>query len=121
MDACKARQGGFVGQISLDSQAVGCVFCLAGLRGLLRQTLQDYGVKGDLYPRPTLSQVQTKYSAVCSTPQDYGVKEDLSTTNVVLGTVLMLPTVICWLQFMESMGLFSVAAATAPLAPKSCH
>jgi predicted permease len=47
----------------------------------------------------------------------YGVGEDVAATNVFLGNLLVLPTTISWLEFMDAVNLFpSSKPTTAPMA-----
>ncbi|EFN53206.1 hypothetical protein CHLNCDRAFT_137056 [Chlorella variabilis] len=54
-------------------------------------------------------------AAAFALSKTYSVGEDVAVTNVFLGNLLVLPTTIAWLEFMDGIGLFMVAPkATAP-------
>lgn len=62
-------------------------------------------------------------AATCLLPalscqQTYGVGEAEAVSNVVLGNLLVLPTTIAWLAFMDAVNLFEVAPVSGAGAKK---
>lgn len=51
--------------------------------------------------------------AAFSVSREYGVRQQDMAVNVVLGTLLMLPTTIAWLEFMDAVGLYVVPPGPA--------